>query len=169
LAKAKKVVNFNNIKKNNKNTYMKIDKNAILEACIAKQNELIDGFTTKLNAMEADTTNHNVSSSQSVDRSTQKIELINAIGKELDFAKREMEFLKNGITTSECQIIEPGAVVVTNSRTFYICVSIEDFTVNGTKLFGMSTKAPLYQTMHGLKKGDTFGYNEKSYSIDDVY
>lgn len=33
---------------------MKIDKNAILEACIAKQNELIDGFTTKLNAMEAE-------------------------------------------------------------------------------------------------------------------
>jgi deoxycytidine triphosphate deaminase len=148
---------------------MKIDKNEIRTACITKQSELIDGFTAKLQTMEEDTTDNNISSSQTVDRSTEKIELTNAIGKELDFAKREMEFLKNLSVTSECKTVEAGAVVVTDSRTFYICVSIEDFTVNGQELFGMSTKAPLYLTMQGKKKGDTFSFNEKSYSIQDLY
>jgi hypothetical protein len=119
--------------------------------------------------MEADTTNHNVSSSQSVDRSTEKIELNNAIGKELDFAKREMEFLKNLSVSTDFKTVEPGAVVVTDSMTFYICVSIEDFEVDGKQLFGMSTKAPLYLAMQGMKKGDSFKYNEKSYTIQDLY
>jgi hypothetical protein len=51
---------------------MKLNKNDILQACIAKQTELIDGFTAKLKAMEADTSNNNVSSSQSVDCSPDK-------------------------------------------------------------------------------------------------
>ena len=148
---------------------MKIDKNEIRTACIAKQSELITGFAVKLQAMEDDTTDNNISSSQTVDRSTEKVELTNAIGKELDFAKREMEFLKNLSVTTACKTVEAGAVVVTDSRTFYICVSIEDFTVNGHELFGMSTKAPLYKTMEGLQKDDTFSYNEKSYTIQDLY
>ncbi|MFT7352868.1 MAG: hypothetical protein ACI9XR_002659 [Flavobacterium sp.] len=148
---------------------MKLNKNDILQACIAKQTELIDGFTAKLKAMEADTADNNLSSSQSVNRSTEKIELTNAIGKELDFAKREMEFLKNGSTTTEFKTVKPGAVVVTDLITFYICVSIENFEVAGKQLFGMSTKAPLYLAMQGMKKGDTFSYNEKSYKIQDLY
>lgn len=147
----------------------KIDKKEILEACIDKQNELIASFTNRIGTMEDDVMDRNHSASQSDNRSPERIELMNAIGLELDFAKREMEFLKNLDVSKEYETIEPGAVVVTEKMTFYICVSIEEFEVDGSKLFGISTKAPLYLEMNGLKTGDSFSFNKQSYIIKDVY
>ena len=147
----------------------KIDKKEILEACIDKQNELIASFTNRIGTMEDDVMDRNHSASQSDNRSPERIELMNALGLELDFAKREMEFLKNLDASKEYETIEPGAVVVTEKMTFYICVSIEEFEVDGSKLFGISTKPPLYLEMNGLKTGDSFSFNKQSYIIKDVY
>ena len=147
----------------------KLDKKLILAACIDKQNELIESFSNRIGGMEDDVMDRNHSASQSDNRSPERIELMNAIGLELDFAKREMEFLKNLDVSKEYEIIEPGAVVETEKMTFYICVSIEEFEVGGSKLFGISTKAPLYLEMNGLKTGDTFSFNKQTYTIKDVY
>ena len=148
---------------------MNIPKKMILEACLQKQNDLIDGFTNRLEIMETDAVDHDHSPSQSESRTAGKMELINAIGNELTFAQREMEFLKSLDSLKVCDIVEPGAVVVTNKMTFYICVSIENFEVAGKDFFGMSYKAPLYAEMRGLKKESSFKYNETEYYILDIY
>ncbi|UQD55871.1 hypothetical protein [Flavobacterium sp. K5-23] len=148
---------------------MNIDKNLILEACLQKQNDLIESFTNRLENMESDAMDHDHSPSQSESRTAGKMELLNAIGKELEFAQREMEFLKNLDPSKVSDVVEPGAVVVTNKMTFYICVSIEKFEVEGNEFFGMSFKAPIYAVMRGLAKGTTFKYNETEYDILDIY
>lgn len=148
---------------------MKIAKSLILEACMQKQNELISSFREKLEGMESDAFKHNDSPSQSEDRSVAKLDLINAITKELDFALRELEFLKTLSVEKECTVVEPGAVVVTDKMTLYICVSIESFKVDNHSLFGISTKAPIYAGMRGLEKGKTFQFNETVYNIKDIY
>ena len=148
---------------------MNIPKKMILEACLQKQNDLIDGFTNRLEIMETDAVDHDHSPSQSDSRTAGKMELINAIGNELTFAQREMEFLKSLDSSKICDIVEPGAVVITNKMTFYICVSIENFEVAGKDFFGMSYKAPLYAEMRGLKKESSFKYNETEYYILDIY
>jgi hypothetical protein len=63
------------------------------------------------------------------------MQLLNAIGKELEFAQREMEILKNLYPSKVSDVIEPAAAVVTNKLTFYICVSIEKFEVEGSVFF----------------------------------
>ena len=136
---------------------------------LEKQYDLINGFQRRLEIMESDAINHDDSPSQTESRTAGKMELLNAVGKELDFANREMEYLKNISTTKVSEVVEPGAVVVTNKMTFYICVSIEKFEVEGTAFFGMSFMAPLYLAMRGLKKGAAFTYNESHYEILDVY
>lgn len=148
---------------------MKIAKELIHDACIQKQNELIDGFTSRLRTMESATLEHDHSPSQTESRTAGTVELVNALGRELEFAQREMEFLKNLNPSKETDIVEPGAVVVTDKLTFYICVSIEKFEVNGKDFFGISYKAPIYASMRGLKKGTSFKYNETEYKILDVY
>ena len=148
---------------------MNIPKKMILEACLQKQNDLIVGFTNRLEIMETDAVDHDHSPSQYESRTAGKMELINAIGNELTFAQREMEFLKSLDSSKVCDIVEPGAVVVTNKMTFYICVSIENFEVAGKDFFGMSYKAPLYAEMRGLKKESSFKYNETEYYILDIY
>ena len=148
---------------------MKIDKNNILNVCIDKQNELITSFKNRLNGMESEAFEQEDSASQTEDRSAGNIELLNAIGKEHDFALRDLEFLKTLSTEKEHTIVEPGSVVVTDKMTFYICVSIEEFEVDGKSLFGISTKAPIYANMRGLEKGKSFQFNETVYQIKDVY
>jgi hypothetical protein len=148
---------------------MNIDKNLIQDACLQKQTDLIESFRNRLETMESDAFDHDQSPSQSENRTAGKMDLLNAVGKELDFALREMEFLKNLDPSKVSEIVEPGAVVVTNKMTFYICVSIEKFEVEGKELFGMSFKAPLYAVMRGLAKGASFTFNETQYDILDVY
>lgn len=147
---------------------MTIDKKLVLEACLDKQNELIEGFKNRLEVMEADAFEQDHTPSQTENRTPGKIELLNAVGKELDFAMREMELLKN-LKTEESSVVEPGAVVVTDRMTFYICVSIEAFEVAGQALFGISTKAPIYASMRGLEKGASFSFNETKYEIKAIY
>jgi hypothetical protein len=53
------------------------------------KNDLIDGFTTRLEIMESDAVDHDHSPSQSESRTAGKMELINAIGNELTFAQRK--------------------------------------------------------------------------------
>ncbi len=148
---------------------MMIRKNLILDACIEKQNELIDGFKNRLKTMESDAFEHNHTPSQSENQTAGKIELLNAMGNELDFALREMEFLKTLNADKQSTMVEPGAVVVTEKMTFYICVSIEEIEVEGKPFFGISTKAPIYANMRGLVKGDSFSFNETTYIIRNIY
>ena len=148
---------------------MDISKKLILDACLKKQNDLIDNFTSRLESMESDAFEYDNSPSQTESRAAGKIELLNAVGKELDFAKREMEFLKTLDAEKENSIVEPGALVVTNKLTFYISVSIEEITVEGKSIFGISTKAPIYAVMRGLETGATFKFNETEYLINKIY
>lgn len=148
---------------------MNVPKNLILDACIQKQNELIESFQSRVDSMQADVMGGNQSPSQTEDRAAGKIELFNAVGKELDFALREMEFLETLNPEKESTIVEPGALVITDKLTLYICVSIEQIEVQGQTIFGISTKAPIYAAMRGLEKGSKFSFNETEYQIKDIY
>ncbi|WP_366183957.1 hypothetical protein [Flavobacterium ovatum] len=148
---------------------MNIPKTLILDTCVQKQNELIESFQNRLDSMKLDVFEANQSPSQTEDRAAGKVELLNAVGNELDFALREMEFLKTLNPEKESTIVEPGALVVTDKLTLYICVSIEQIEVQGHTVYGISTKAPIYAAMRGLKNGDKFSFNETEYQIKSIY
>lgn len=147
----------------------RINKTRILEACIQKQNELIANFTEREAEMNADTFSQNESASQSEDRRAGKYELLKAIGDELAFAQKELTYLKSLDVTTESTRVAPGAVIVTETFTFFIGVSSEKVEVDGKEIFGMSTLAPIYKNMKGLNKRDTFNFNETNYVIEDLY
>ena len=97
-------------------------------------------------------------------------ETINRLAEQLIFARDEMELLNRMV------ILEPlhdkvtlGSVVETDKKTFYVSASIEEFEVDGKKLFGLSTQTPAYKAMQGLKKGDSFSIRDITYKIRDVY
>lgn len=147
----------------------KIAKTAILQVCIQKQQELVDSFKEREVEMQNDTSNQNASDSQSESRQPAKIEVINALRKELVFANEELLYLNSLNVTAQSTVVEPGSVVVTDQLTFFIGVSSEKVEIEGQQFFGISTKAPIYISMKGLQKGSSFQYNETKYLIEDVY
>lgn len=96
--------------------------------------------------------------------------IVNRIGRELDFVIEELNFLKQMRTSDNIlDEVTLGAVVKTDSMTFFPSVSLEQFEVDGHTLIGISKNAPLYKEMKGKKKGETFSLNGKSYKILDLY
>jgi hypothetical protein len=150
-------------------THQRILKSDILKACIKKQESLIINFQKRLDDSREDAYSHNDTPSQTDEGSTSPEELLHVLEQELGFVKYEMDILKSMDPDQVSDHVERGAVVVTDLRVFFICVSSEEVIVNDTKVFGMSEKAPLYTQMKGLKAGDSFQFNQLKYQIEDIY
>lgn len=147
----------------------RIDKKEVLQACIQKQQDLIESYTKRVTDRSADAFSRSESASQSEDRSGTKLDILSALENELAFAKQEMAYLTLLDDKTESQSVAPGAIVVTDHLIFFIAVSSEKVEVDGKTIFGISTKAPIYAGMKDLKKGDNFQFNEKKYLIEDLY
>ena len=133
---------------------MNISKDIILKTCIEKQEELVKNFDSRVTEMREDAYSQNQSASQSEDRTAGKVELLSTLEKELSFVQMEMGYLKSINADKINEKVEPGAVVVTNQRTFFIAVSTEKVSIDGQEVFGISTKAPIYSAMEGLKNAE---------------
>ena len=142
-----------------------ISKADILQACLLKQQELIAHFNTRIDEVRSEAFNHTETPSQTDDDSGSS----EVMAQELKLARTEMEILRSIDPADPASQVERGAVVVTDQRIFFIGVSSEGIEVHGTKIFGMSEKAPLYSHMKGLKKGDSFQFNGLKYVIQDIY
>ena len=146
-----------------------ISKSDILEACLIKQQELIDHFNERIDEVKSEAYNHTETPSQTDEGSDSSEELLEVMGQELQFVRSELEVLRSIDPANAATHVERGAVVVTDQRTFFIGVSSEEIVIDGVKIFGMSDKAPLYSHMKGLKTGDTFQFNSTKYQIKDIY
>lgn len=147
----------------------RIAKATILSTCLQKQQELIDHFNQRVEDVKAEAYNNNETPSQTDEGSNSPEEFLQTLGEELDFVRAEMEVLRSIDPANPANVVERGAVVVTNQRTFFIGVSSEGIEIDGQKVFGMSEHAPLYTHMKGLHKGDSVEYNKTRYVIEDIY
>ncbi|MGJ8685206.1 MAG: hypothetical protein ACSHWW_11310 [Nonlabens sp.] len=63
-------------------------------------------------------------------------------------------------------IVSEGALVTTNLNVFLISVSLGELvTDDGDKFYAISTQAPIYPSIKGLKEGDSFTFNEVTRKI----
>lgn len=144
----------------------------MLDACIAKQQTLIDDFKDRITALLQNDGlgNEEEYDNNELSQKAQAAEEVNSINEALDLANEEMNVLLNLKSVKAVRThVEPGAVVITNLTTFFISVSTEQFNLDGETYVGLSTKSPLYQAMKGFTKGQTFHYNGISYKIKDIF
>jgi transcription elongation GreA/GreB family factor len=65
-------------------------------------------------------------------------------------------------------VVEPGAVVSVNNRYFVIAVPTQVISIDGIDILGISVESPLYEAMAGLRAGDTFEFQQKTFVVTDV-
>jgi hypothetical protein len=63
---------------------------------------------------------------------------------------------------------EPGSVVITDNGSFYLAISAGIITVNNEKYYAVSPMSPIGMKLKGLKSGNKFTLNDKSYLIEQV-
>ncbi len=148
-------------------------KNKMLEACIKKQQSLLNDFKARIETLME---NEGLGNEEEYDNNqlaniAQGIVEANALNDAIDFANREMNqllYLKS-IHDHVHEKAEFGAVVVTDIATFFISTSIEQFELEGETFIGLSIYSPLFLKMKGKRKGETFFYNGVTYQIDDIF
>lgn len=83
--------------------------------------------------------------------------------------KNQDTFLNISFNNSK-SIVREGAVVTTNKNIFLIRVSLGEFiTDQGDTFYAISTEAPIYTAMKGLKEGDSFSFSEMTRTILKIY
>lgn len=102
--------------------------------------------------MTADASVSDRSASQSEDRNAGNVEVLNTMEEELEFAQMEMGFLKSLDVAQVSIQVEPGAIVVTNQRIFFIAVSSEKVEIDGEVIFVSQQTHRFIQPCGDLKK-----------------
>lgn len=64
--------------------------------------------------------------------------------------------------------VEPGALVRVNGRYFVVAVPSRLFHVDGVEVLGISTDAPLFAAMEGLRSGETFAFRGDNFVVEDI-
>lgn len=144
----------------------------LLDACIAKQQFLIDDFKERIRSLTepGGLGNEEAYDNTDVVANTVKALEINTLSNELQFAQEELALLesmksKQDIERSQVAL---GAIVVTNHGTFFISASVEKFTAAGHTYVGISTSSPIFQVMQGKQSGDQFTFKGMTYKIKDI-
>jgi transcription elongation GreA/GreB family factor len=148
-------------------------KKDMLDAGIGKHQTVIDDLREGIKDLQSSA---GIVNEEEMDLSqqgfnTEIMHKINALADQLSFANEEMKRLYDMIPTIQYihETVAEGSVLITDKGIFFISASIEEFEVDGLKVFGLSTASPLFQEMSGKKKGDSFSYKEVQYKIKDVF
>ena len=148
-------------------------KTRILKAAIKKHQTVIDDFTQGIKeALESTAMiNEDQLDLGQIEFNAEMVQRSNQIANQLAFANDEMKLLYDMIPEIRTMhgSIQLGSVVITYREIFFVSVSIEEFSMDGLKCFGLSTKSPLFKAMEGKKKGDRVSYNYSEYKILDVF
>lgn len=65
--------------------------------------------------------------------------------------------------------VQPGAVVGFGGRHVVVAVSTAQFELEGITYMGISPQSPIYKAMEGLEEGDSFVFNGKNVTLDEVF
>ncbi|SHO63497.1 hypothetical protein [Algoriphagus zhangzhouensis] len=146
-----------------------IDKKAIIKGCLIKQEMQIQDFEKEIQDLKSEIYDHDVIPSQDGGGTTERQEVLARYESELEFLKSELAKLESIDWERVHEVVDTGAVVVTDKRVFFVAVSTEEVEVNGSSIFGLSTQAPIFLQMKGKKSGDEFDFNGQHYKISKVY
>lgn len=145
----------------------------IIDAGIRRQESIVSDFLERIDGILATEGNVN---EEEYDNHTQsfkaeRIAEVNLLNDELQFATKELEELRKmeGFGEHKHDTVEYGSVVRTDKFTFFVSASLEEFSVDGMRLFGLSVNSPLYQAMKGKRVGDTFTHGDQAYVILEIF
>jgi transcription elongation GreA/GreB family factor len=145
-------------------------KKALYHACTDYIDQRIDSIQQSiLSAREAanDETKSSAGDKYETGRAMMQIEIDNQNG-QLAEAQRLFAQLKDINPEKIHDIIQKGSVVTTNLGNYFIAIGAGKIEVEGNDYFAVGISSPIGQQLLGRKPGDSFEFNGKRFTIDEV-
>ena len=84
-------------------------------------------------------------------------------------ALTEMNVLKRIDPKNLKDTVEFGAIVISDTSKFIIAISAGKIELDGAVYYAISPAVPLYKAMEGLTRGDSFEFNGRKQTIQELY
>jgi hypothetical protein len=144
-------------------------KSGILAACLKKQEDMIDTARTAMkealeSAKEEDQTRDLYDPYR-----TQMLNKRDIFARQLEQAIEDKQLLEKLQPCEACDTVHFGSAVVTNQQNLFISIGLGKFEYDGKIWYAISPRVPLYKAIRDKKKGDTFTFNGKTFTIRDVF
>lgn len=79
-------------------------------------------------------------------------------------ALKHLESLDFSVT----EVVRPGAIIAFEGERFVVGVLATEFDCDGTTYEGITSDAPIYDAIAGLRAGDTFEFAGRTHTLDLV-
>ena len=70
------------------------------------------------------------------------------------------------LDVSPADAVRPGAIVGFGGQRFLVGAATPDVEIDGVEYTGLTTDAPIYASIEGLRVGDTFTFGDREQQID---
>ena len=91
------------------------------------------------------------------------------IAKQLSIANNDFIALQKINKNNENKKVEFGSVAITEDQNVFISISLGKIEVDEKIFYAISPTVPLFESMKGMKKGDTFDFRGKQSKIIDLF
>ena len=105
---------------------------------------------------------------ETLSHNTEDQDVILAFQQKVISIKAQLKLISEFKNSETTTVVDPGSLVFIKDQVFYVSTSVESFIQDGYKVTCISIKAPFYNAMKGLRSGDSFEYNGKSYTINKI-
>ncbi|WP_029036845.1 transcription elongation factor [Salinimicrobium xinjiangense] len=150
---------------------MSINKEELYYKCLDTVNERIEQYNEKMNSISGQ--NEQNKFHPDFDEYGNKGEMLTEYEKNaayLDRVRNMKETLANLDLDHRSEVIRPGSVVETENGYYFISVPLGEIDLeSGSKVYAISTDAPLYKELDGKKAGDSFKFRDGEVDIVNVW
>jgi transcription elongation GreA/GreB family factor len=88
---------------------------------------------------------------------------------QLNEALRTMELLKQIDIDKTGDSVQPGSLVITNQGKYFIAIAAGLLSIDGEKIYAVSTASPIGGKLVGKKIGEQFELNNRAFSIQQLF
>jgi hypothetical protein len=143
-------------------------KQAITDEAISRQEELYKDLMDEANVGGHDGEDFPELETGEAGHESESVKMAAIRREEADEVRQNITSMKNYKFTKPHDEVEMLALIKTNRGNFFISKALKPVTVNGEKYYLLAPDAPIYSEMVGKKKGDSFSFNNISYTIEDL-
>ena len=105
---------------------------------------------------------------ETLSHNTEDQDVVLAFQQKMISIKAQLKLISEFKNAEPTTVVDPGSLVFVKDQVFYVSTSVESFIQDGYKVTCISIEAPIYNAMKGLRTGDSFEYNGKSYTINKI-
>ena len=148
----------------------------VIGACIAQQQQIADVAKQEMDSAQQQSNDYGANVDRYDSYRTKMMRQRDMYAKQLSNANASIRVLQELLRHSPFDVVEHGAIVVTDKQRFFLSAGIGKFLVPYQSpievpqevFFAISAQTPIYMALKGKKVGDSITFNGMTQTIKEI-